>query len=163
MTHPGPTAPATVRLPAAIADAVEEQARAELPNEACGVIVGRGDPRAGGEALRYIPCRNACASATRFEIHPADVARLVHETDAAGESFWGIVHSHVRRPAEPSARDVETAAWWPATLFVLVSANEERRDPVTGRLELRAWRIAEGAAHEVGLDLVTAVQQQVSA
>lgn len=148
--HPGPLA---VVLPLAIADAIARQATDELPNEACGVIVGRGDPRSGGEALRYVPCRNARASATRFEIHPADVMRLVSATEAAGESFWGIVHSHVRRPAVPSARDVETAAFWPATLFLLVSANPEHADPQTGRLELRAWRVLDGIAHEVAIRL----------
>ena len=43
--HPGPAA---VGLPAALAEAIVAQARAEYPNEACGIIAGTADPADGG-------------------------------------------------------------------------------------------------------------------
>ena len=54
--HPGP---ATVRLPAAIVQALIDHARAEYPNEACGLIVGdaTGGGRRSRAALRADPQR----------------------------------------------------------------------------------------------------------
>jgi proteasome lid subunit RPN8/RPN11 len=147
----GQPGPESVRLPARLADAIVAHARGEAPAEACGVIIGSGEPGAGGLPLRYEPCRNELASAVRFRIHPEDVYRLVLAADAAGEAFWGIVHSHVRTHAVPSATDVEAAAWWPSALHLLVSLDEGEADPVTGAPSLRAWRIVEGEAVEVPL------------
>ena len=53
--HPGPSA---VSLPAAIREAIVAQARAEYPNEACGLIVGDAPAADGGSALHYVPTRN---------------------------------------------------------------------------------------------------------
>lgn len=72
------------------------------------------------------------------------------EADDAGETFWGIVHSHVRTPARPSPTDV-AMAFYPDALYLLVSLADEEADPITGRPSLRAWRIVDGAVHEVGI------------
>jgi len=127
-----------------VAEAIRAHAIAELPNEACGIIVGTADPGAGGEALRYAPCRNEAASPVLYRVHPDDLYRLAVATDDAGEAFWGIVHSHVRSAAVPSRRDVEAASW-PSTLYILVAVETH---------ELRAWRIVDGAAHEIPLAVV---------
>jgi proteasome lid subunit RPN8/RPN11 len=124
--------------------AIEEHARDELPNEACGLIVGTADPGLGGRALRYVRCRNELASPSRYRMAPEDVFRVASATDRAGEAVWAIVHSHVRAPAEPSRLDVESATW-PSALYILVSLGES---------DLRAWRIVEGRRHEVPLELV---------
>ena len=42
-------------------------------------------------------------------------------------------------------------AFYPDALYVLVSLGEDEADPVTGQPSVRAWRILEGAVHEVGL------------
>ena len=55
------------------------QARAELPNEACGLIIGSGWASQGGAPLRYAPCRNKAVSpyrATRQAIRE-DLIRFV--------------------------------------------------------------------------------------
>lgn len=132
-------------LPRVIAAAIEAQARAEAPNESCGVIIGDGDPRAGGQPLRYVPCRNEAASPTRFRMHPDDVSRLVYEIDDTGETLWGFVHSHVRTAAVPSRRDIEMAAWWPDSLAVLISL-------AAPEAEVRAWSIVDGAANELPIE-----------
>ena len=92
-----------------MADAIVAQARAEYPNEACGIIAGTADAAEGGAALRYEACRNEAASPYRYSIHPDDAFRVVVETDDADEAVWGIVHSHVRSPAVPSPTDVGLA------------------------------------------------------
>ena len=147
--HPGP---ASARLPRVIADAIVEQARAEYPNEACGIIAGTADPAAGGQALRYEPTRNQAASPYRYSIHPDDAYRVIVGIDDADEAVWGVVHSHVRSPAVPSPTDIGLATF-PDALYLLVSLSDDEADPATGARSLRAWRIVDRATHEVALQL----------
>jgi proteasome lid subunit RPN8/RPN11 len=143
--HPGPT---TTVLPSSIREAIVAHARAEYPNEACGLIVGDGSAADGGRALRFQATRNAAASPYRYEIDPADLLRLTIETDDADETFWGIVHSHTHTPAVPSPTDVGLALY-PDALYLLVSLSEDESDPATGAQSLRAWRILDGQVYEV--------------
>jgi proteasome lid subunit RPN8/RPN11 len=145
--HPGPAA---VELPAAIRAAIVAQARAEYPNEACGLIVGDAPAADGGRALQYVPTRNKAASPFRYEIEPQDLLRLTIETDDAGEVFWGIVHSHTHSPAVPSPTDLGLA-FYPDSLYLLVSLDPDEADAATGEPGVRAWRIVDGASHEVAL------------
>jgi proteasome lid subunit RPN8/RPN11 len=143
--HPGP---ASVVLPAAIRDAIVHHARRELPNEACGIVVGDRPAASGGVALRWEPLRNRVASPYRYEIDPAELLRLTIATDDADEVFWAIVHSHVASPARPSPTDLRESHY-PDSLYILVSLDPAEADPSTGSPSVRAWRIAEGGVHEV--------------
>ncbi len=145
--HPGPS---TARMPGAMADAIVAQARAEYPNEACGIVIGSGVVAEGGEAIRYAACRNEAASPYRYVIESQEALRLSIEADDAGQEFWAIVHSHVRSPAVPSPTDVGLA-FWPDALYILVSLAEEEAGP-GGEPSLRAWRIHDGEAFEVTLE-----------
>ncbi len=145
--HPGPAA---TDLPAAIRDAIVAYARAEYPNEACGLIIGDSPATDGGRALRFERARNKAASPYRYEIDPNDLLRLTIATDDAEEVFWGIVHSHTHSPAVPSPTDIGLA-FYPDALYVLVSLSEDEADPVTGAPGIRAWRIVDGEVHEVAL------------
>jgi proteasome lid subunit RPN8/RPN11 len=137
-------------VPAPIREAIVAQARAEYPNEACGVIVGDDAAASGGVALHYVPTRNEAASPFRYRVHPDDLLRLTIEIDDADQAFWGIVHSHVRSPAVPSPTDIG-AATYPEALYLLVSLSDDEADPATGEPSLRAWRIVDGAIHEVAV------------
>jgi [CysO sulfur-carrier protein]-S-L-cysteine hydrolase len=148
--HPGPMA---VRLPARLRDAIVADARAALPNEACGIIVGDRPAADGGTARRWVPLRNALASPARYSIDPDDLLRLTIETDDADEIFWAIVHSHVASPPRPSPTDVREAHY-PEALYVLVSLAPSEADPATGAPGIRAWRIVDGSVHEVEVAIV---------
>jgi proteasome lid subunit RPN8/RPN11 len=145
-THPGP---ASASLPAGIVQDLIDQARAEYPNESCGVVIGDRPAADGGRPLRWEPCRNKAASPYRYEIHPDDLLRLTIATDDAGEAFWGIVHSHTHTPARPSPTDVGLALY-PEALYILVSLAESEAD-AAGMPSVRAWRIVDDAVHEVEL------------
>lgn len=145
--HPGP--PST-HLPDAIRGAIVEHARREVPNEACGIVVGSAPAAEGGRALRFAPTRNAAESPYRYEIDSGELLRLTLDADAADEAFWAIVHSHVASPARPSPTDLGLA-FYPDALYVLVSLAEAEADPITGQPGVRAWRIVDGAAYEVDL------------
>ena len=147
-SHPGPE---RVALPAEIRRALVAHARAEAPNEACGLVAGTAAAGAGGIATRWIPARNVAASPLRYEIHPDDLLQAVLALDRVGEAIWAIVHSHLRSPARPSPTDVGLA-FYPDSLYVLVSLSPEATDPVTGEEGVRAWRIVDGHVFEVALD-----------
>jgi proteasome lid subunit RPN8/RPN11 len=147
--HPGP---ARASLPAEIRHAIVAHARAEYPNEACGVIAGTAAAAAGGAATRWHPTRNRAASPLRYEIDQDDLLRVVLAIDDAGEVIWGIVHSHVRSPARPSPTDVGLA-FYPDALYLLVSLSSDEADPVTGAESVRAWRIVDGQVFEVALTI----------
>ncbi len=134
-----------VCLPSAIAGAIARHALAERPNEACGVIVGSAPAADGGTAHRYVACRNAAASPSRYLVHPDDLLAVLADLDRAGGELWGVVHSHPRTPAVPSSADIAEAAW-PSAVHVLVSLADASRAPV-----LRAWLIERGRAAELPL------------
>ncbi len=142
----------SVVLPRSIADAIVAQAWEELPNEACGLVIGSAPAVAGGVALRYEACRNAAASPVRYTIDSDDLIRLAIAVDDADEVFWGIVHSHVASPAVPSPTDIGLA-FYPEALHLLVSLARDQANLVTGRPSLRAWEIVEGVVHEVALEI----------
>jgi len=103
-------------------------------------------------ATRWIPARNRTASPLRYEIHPDDLVRAVIALDDAGEVIWAIVHSHVGSPARPSPTDV-SRAFYPEAFYLVVSLDEREADPATGAESVRAWRLVDGGAHEVGLEI----------
>ena len=146
-SHPGP---ATAALPTVIREAIVAHARAQYPNEACGLIIGDVPAAAGGRPQRYVETRNKAASPYRYEIDPTDLLRLTIETDDADEVFWAIVHSHTHSPARPSPTDIGLA-FYPDSLYLLVSLADDEADPVTGDPSVRAWRIRDGEVHEVAL------------
>ena len=137
-THHGPE---SVHLSPDLVERLVMHARAEDPNEACGLIVGDRAAADGGVPLRFEPTRNRAASPYRYEIHPDDLLRLTIATDDADEVFWAIVHSHVRSPAYPSPTDVGLALY-PDALYILVSLAEA--EPALG-----AYRIVDGEIHRV--------------
>ena len=92
--------------------ALEEHARAEAPNEACGVIVLRG-----GSAERYEPGRNRAASPYRFEL---DVDPTVWFLEDEGYDL-AVFHSHLSAPARPSRTDVENIGLWTGRPYVILS------------------------------------------
>jgi len=146
--HPGPR---SVALSDELRRALVEHARREAPNEMCGVIAGTANPAEGGTATRWYPARNELASPVLYSIHPKDKLRIFLEIDDADESFWAIVHSHVRSPAVPSRTDIGLAQW-PDSLYVLVSLSDDEADQATREPSVRAWRIVDGAIHEVMLE-----------
>jgi len=143
--HPGPTA---ASLPPSIREAIVALAWAEYPNEMCGLIVGDRPAAEGGRALRFEPTRNKAASPYRYEIDPDDLLRLTIATDDADEAFWAIVHSHTHTPAVPSPTDIGLA-FYPDSLYILISLSPTEADSTTGGPGIRAWRIVDGEVREV--------------
>ena len=121
-------------IPAEIRAALEEHARAEEPNEACGLVVLED-----GVATRYVPGRNAAASPYRFELE-VDPETWFLEDDGYE---LAVFHSHISAPARPSRTDVENIGLWKGRPYLILSLG-------TG--ELAAFTIEGGRISELRLD-----------
>ena len=113
-------------IPAKIRAELDEHARSEEPNEACGLVVLRDD-----RAERYIPARNAARSPYRFELE-TEPENWFLEDDGYE---LAVFHSHLSSPPRPSRTDVQNIGLWEGRPYLILSLG-------TG--ELAAWRIAGG-------------------
>ena len=121
-------------------DEIVAQARAEAPDECCG-LVGTRD----GEAVRLLKLRNAAASPLRYEIDPKEQLRAFDELDEAGLDLGIIYHSHTRSAPEPSQTDINLARY-PDSLYMIVGVAGPDDD-------VRLWRIADGQVSEAELEV----------
>jgi proteasome lid subunit RPN8/RPN11 len=123
-----------VVIPASVRDSLEEHAREEAPNEACGLIVLRD-----GQAVRYERGRNRLESPYRFEL---DVDPDLWFLEDDGYEL-AVFHSHPASPARPSRTDVERIGLWAGRPFLILSLS-------TG--ELNAFRIDDGTIEQEPLE-----------
>jgi [CysO sulfur-carrier protein]-S-L-cysteine hydrolase len=116
-----------VVIPAEVRSALVEHAEAELPNEACGLLVLRD-----GVAERLVPGRNRAASPYRFELEVDPETWFLED-----EGYeLAVFHSHPASPPRPSRTDVENIGLWEGRPYVILSLR-------TG--ELAAWTIRDGS------------------
>ena len=119
-------------------------ARAEAPNEACGLLAG-----ADG-AVSAVHClANARRSPAEYEL-TADGYLLAMDLDEAGR-LLGSFHSHPCAAAYPSPSDVRLA-YWPI-LYIIVSLAGEH--PVVRAFRIRQ-RSGDGTDAEGGQPAVNA-------
>ncbi|MDQ3871482.1 MAG: M67 family metallopeptidase [Chloroflexota bacterium] len=136
----------TARVSAALLQQLIDWARDGVPNEACGIIAGDRFAGDGGQALRFHALTNRAASPSRYLIDPDEQLRVMTSIDDADEVVWGIFHSHVASPAEPSGTDIELA-FYPGSLYLICSLADPLRPVV------RAWTIEGGRVEEVTLEV----------
>ena len=122
-------------------DEIVAQARAEAPNECCGIVATRD-----GEAVELFKARNAAASPLRYEIDSKDLLHAYTAIDDAGLDVGIIYHSHTRSAPKPSQTDINLARF-PDAVYLIVGVQ----DP--GREELRAWYIDDGKVAEAPLEV----------
>ena len=137
-------AAASLTIPAAVAEELLAHARAELPNEACGLLAG---DLATGSASVFHPARNSEESPLRYNVHPDDLVRIIFAIEDAEQDLVAIFHSHTRSPAAPSATD-RRAAQYPDALYLLATLADPH---ASAAASLRAWRIRDGEVTEVPL------------
>ena len=121
-------------------DELVEHARADAPNECCGMIES-----AGGRALRVHRARNASASPLRYEIDGIEQYKIQSEIEEAGHELGAIYHSHTRSAPYPSQTDINLA-FYPESLYVIVGLGQDAP-------EVRAYRIVDGRVSEVALEV----------
>jgi proteasome lid subunit RPN8/RPN11 len=129
-----------VRIPKQIYDELIEHARADVPNECCGLVGGRD-----GEAVTVYRASNAEASPLRYNLDPQDQFRFMREMEEKGEDLVGIYHSHTKSPAYPSQTDINLAAY-PEVVYLIVSLAD-------GEEPLRGFHIRDGEVSEAELQI----------
>lgn len=127
-----------MRIARPLLDQMIEHARAEAPDECCGMIAS-----VDGRAAEVHPATNAAHSPLRYEIDGREQYRLQAAIEDAGRDLGAIYHSHTRSAPLPSQTDINLA-FYPDSLYVIVGLHGP--EP-----EVRAWRIVEGAVSEAQL------------
>ena len=115
--------------------------REGLPNEVCGLLVGRD-----GIVSRVFRCANVHETPlTRYRMDPRDQLRAYHVMEEAGEALVAIYHSHpVTRPY-PSETD-RAEAYERDALYVLLSLR-------TGAPEIKAYALDGPEVREVPVEI----------
>jgi [CysO sulfur-carrier protein]-S-L-cysteine hydrolase len=117
-------------------------ARADFPDEACGLIAG---PAGSDDPVRLVQMLNADRSPTFFRFDPQEQLRVYREMDDRDEEIVVVYHSHTSTEAYPSRTDIAYAAE-PQAHYVLVA--------ITGRAEtaeppsVRSYRIVDSVVTE---------------
>ncbi|MGB2712425.1 MAG: M67 family metallopeptidase [Conexibacter sp.] len=119
-------------------DQLIAHARAEAPNECCGMIAA-----SDGRAVAVHRAENAAASPLRYEIAPLQLLAITSAIEDAGHDLGAIYHSHTRTAPEPSQTDINLALY-PDALYVIVGLAADEPD-------VRAWRIVDGEVSEAEL------------
>ena len=114
-----------------------------LPDEACGLLVGRFEP--WPEVVAFRPVRNADESSRTYSIDGRDLLQAEKAAEAEGMEIVGVMHSHTHTTAYPSPTDVERS--WPGWHYVIVSLRD-------GEPSLRSYLIAGGNISEEKVVLV---------
>ena len=135
MTHPGP-----VTLPQQLLDTVCAEARAAVPLECCGLLLGRGTG-----VIAAHRARNTLASPSRYRVDPADHFAAIRRARGMGLTVIGAYHSHPKTPPIASARDTAEASG-EGFLHLIVQATS---------YDYRLYRVAQGSLHSVAVRVTT--------
>jgi proteasome lid subunit RPN8/RPN11 len=129
-----------------LVEAMVAHARADHPDEACGVIAG---PEGSDRPERFVPMVNAERSPTFYRFDSGEQLKVWRAMDDADEEPVVVYHSHTATEAYPSRTDISYASE-PDAHYVLIST----RDPE--QHEVRSYRIIDGQVQEEPVEIVTA-------
>ena len=124
-------------------DKIVAHARADHPDEACGVIAG---PAGSDRAERFIPMMNAERSPTFYRFDSMEQFQVWKEMDDRDEEPIVIYHSHTATGAYPSRTDISYASE-PGAHYVLVSTRD------ADEAEFRSFRITDGEVTEEPVEI----------
>jgi proteasome lid subunit RPN8/RPN11 len=127
-----------------IVDQIVAHARADHPDEACGVVAG---PIGSDRPVRFVPMANAERSPTFYRFDSMEQFKVWREMDDRDEEPVVIYHSHTATEAYPSRTDISYASE-PNAHYVLVSTRSE------DETEFRSYRIIDGEVTEEEVTVV---------
>jgi proteasome lid subunit RPN8/RPN11 len=128
-----------VRISRELYDDMVAHARADAPNECCGMIATRD-----GEAVTLYRAENAAASPLRYEIDGAEQYRIQMAIDDADLDLGAIYHSHTRSAPYPSQTDINLA-FYPDAVYVIVGLAGA--EPEVCAYEIRDGQVTEAELH----------------
>jgi [CysO sulfur-carrier protein]-S-L-cysteine hydrolase len=117
-----------LEIPADIFELMLEQAKAEAPVEACGILAGTE-----GRVEKLYPMTNVDQSRTHCMMEPQEQFAVMKDVRASGLKTLAMYHSHPDTPARPSAEDIRLALT-PDLVYVIVSLRNAEAPAVRGFL-----------------------------
>lgn len=131
-----------IQIPRKITTQLLHLAQISPDTEVCGLIGGKN-----GLPTHCYPVTNiADQPQQRFLLDAKQQITALAQMRERGEELFAIYHSHPTAPAQPSAIDLELAAY-PDALYLIISLNTK------GVLEMRGFRLEQGSFKEVTLSL----------
>ncbi len=127
----------TAHIPEAVRDVMFAQSLAELPNECCGLLIGKQNIE------RAVIMRSIPPAPDTYYMDPEQQIGVFTEMQATGEQLLGIYHSHPTGPVEPSGMDLKLA-FHPDALYVIISLADPDT-PVLGAYYMRNGQFEEVA------------------
>jgi len=98
------------------------QARAELPNECCGLLAGNKGTDGTARVVRRYPLVNEAASPTAFLcLEDKSLFAALRDMREAGLEELAVYHSHPTSEPLPSRADRERSEWWRGVMHFIIS------------------------------------------
>lgn len=113
------------------------EARQEAPQEACGLLAGKGE-----KVIKCYVLTNADHSDEHFRLLPAEQFAAVRNMRAVGLRMLAIWHSHPCTLARMSAEDLKLAFTPDVSYVILSLADPEKPD-------IRAWQLSDETTVEI--------------
>ena len=117
---------------------------AALPEESCGVLVGRDGEGAEIVAAWGVSNRASEDRTRRFALAPADLYGQTVRARNRGLDVIGFFHSHTVGEAQPSPSDIRDASAWPGYLHAIYACAPRNGVPC-----LRIYRTHMLGWHEI--------------
>ncbi len=131
-----------LEIPDYIFDDMLEQAKAQSPIEACGILAG-----SNGRIEKLYKMTNAEQRSDHFMMEPEQQFAVVKDIRSASLEMLAIYHSHPQTPARPSAEDIRLALT-PGVIYVIVSLQGTNGPAVKG------FQIEDGMITEVPIKVL---------
>jgi len=121
--------PFRLELPRAVYDEMLDQARAEFPNECCGLLAGVLEEGVA-RVVRRFPLINEAASPTEY-LAAKSLGEANRQRRECGLEFLAVYHSHPTSPPVPSKKDLAEFYWDGHMSLIISLAGTEP--------EVRGW------------------------
>lgn len=132
----------------ALVEKIVAHARADHPDEACGVVAG---PEGSDRPVRVVPMTNAERSPTYHSFDSAEWLKVDRELDDRDEEVIIHYHSHTSTEAYPSRTDIDylrSSLADPRIHRVIVSTRHPEE------LEFRSFKFEDGEVAEEEVRIV---------
>ena len=127
-----------LHIPKNLFEEMISHCRDAYPNEACGILSGKGE-----EVLKVYKMANIEKSPVSYEFDSREHIKAIRDIRENNHTMLAIFHSHPSSPAYPSAKDV-SLAFYEDSIYVIVSLSEKQ--PV-----VKGFLIKEGNVKSVSL------------
>jgi len=130
-----------LKIPADIFKQMLDQANAEVPIEACGILAGKNNV-----VEKYYEMENLDKSPVHFTMEPKEQFAVIKNLRASGLEMLAICHSHPATPARLSEED-KRLALTPGTAYAILSL-QDADNPV-----IKSFKVDNGNVIEVPVEI----------